>query len=114
MMNLSHTPRRTHVTTGAIGCAHDPYGYTKVKVIRGDRIACLYEDGLGRVKLTLLEHDEVVQEFEHIDGCCPYQTPADRIAKLKFAIRFRRHVGVSAEEATAEWYAMPDEPKIYM
>lgn len=87
--------RKIIVKSWAIGPNHDPYGAEEVTVRDGNKMAMFYQDGLGRLKLTLFTDDRIVRTVEGFDGL--------RGLELKMVILFRRHVGLDVRSAIDEY-----------
>ena len=94
-----------------MGPLHDPYLATTVIVTNGDHAATFYEDGLGSVRLTLTTEGELMRAEEFVTG---YNARKDVAAMLKAAIWFRRHVGISIDDAIETDALANSGPKLYM
>lgn len=92
------TDLKVKISTGSIGPAHDPYGFTRVTLRTGTRCATLYTDGLGRNRATFTDDDQVLREEEWFDG------PQAATQRLKVDLRCKRFVGVSFSTAEDEHY----------
>jgi hypothetical protein len=101
------------VEEGSIGPRHDPYGQTIITVTMGTRVAQHLSNGLGMNRLDLFENDKLVGQYAYIDGCgsCdPVQQLRDKQGRLKLEIRFRMWVGISPDDAYAEFCHYPADP----
>lgn len=90
------------VRTGQIGPVHDPYSTETVTVKANGRKAEFYSDGLGRRHLWLGDlnvHEVCVREDEWFDK----GGNREKCQLTKANILFRRHVGLTVDEAVHEF-----------
>jgi hypothetical protein len=103
---MAYVPYTTLVSTGTVGPSHDPYGYTKVIVTRGDRTAELYTNGLGMRRLLLRASTRPLYAYTY-DYDDTWESRNTDVNALKARLRFRLWVGVDPVEAEHEFLNDP-------
>lgn len=108
---MTNSKREISVTDGSVGPRHDPYGETTIRVVVGEKEGVHYSNGLGQFRVTLKTAGEIVREECFYTGM---DAKRDLANETKAVIWFRRHVGITPDDAVGEYYAIPDGPEIYM
>lgn len=101
------------VRTGQIGPDHDPYGTEEIMVYnrKTNQTATLYRNGLGTNELNLYDpYGNVIRHEKWIDGHWQSNPKRDKALELKSQILFRRHVGLTPDEAMSEFHGYPEDP----
>jgi hypothetical protein len=99
-------PLRIGKGTGTIGPAHDPYSTETLEVVRGDKTAEWYFNGLGMDRLRLYDKqdgkDVLVRE---INWSSTSNDRASRLQTFKARLLFKQWVGVASDDAEELFYA---------
>ncbi len=96
---------KIQVKDGSIGPKHDPYSTSTLIVDHETRRSEFYSDGLGSNKLTLYEDGKVVRELSWDDySRSSRRSRWARIQALKSSLLFKRHVGISMDDAFNQYY----------
>lgn len=95
---------------GTIGPKHDPYSTETIEVVRGDRSAEWYFNGLGMDRLRLYEKqdgkDVLVRE---INWSSTSDKRAERLTTFKARLLFKQWVGIASDDAEQRFHENYEE-----